>query len=105
MTKKLYISLIFSNLMMYKALSAIIFYMHNFTTNFYRIIDICEEFARNRVNHLSNVPRSGVVPMSSDLEVIALGINGGSLSFCYRHDFHAIRISSIIDLSDRSSMR
>ena len=73
MTRKLHISLIFSNLVMFKALSTII-YMRNFITNFYRILDICKAFAGNRVNNLGNVPRRGVVPKFSDLEVIALGI-------------------------------
>ena len=35
---------------------------------------ICKDFAGNRVNELGNVPRCGVVPKFSDLEVIALGI-------------------------------
>lgn len=74
MTKKLRISLDFSNLVVSKTLSTIISYMRSFITNFHRILDICKEFAGNRVNDLGNVPRIGVVPKFSDLEVIALGI-------------------------------
>ncbi|WP_231725631.1 hypothetical protein [Prevotella sp. DNF00663] len=57
-----------------KLLSTIIISMRNFITNFYRILNICKEFAGNRVNNLGNVSRRGVVPKFSDLEVIALGI-------------------------------
>ena len=45
-------SLIFSNLVIYKALSTIIIYMRNFITNLYRILDICKKFAGNLVNDL-----------------------------------------------------
>lgn len=74
MTKKLHILQIISNLVMTKPLSTIVSYMHNFIANFARILGICKEFAGNRVNNLGNVPRRGVVPKFSDLEVIALGI-------------------------------
>lgn len=74
MTKKLHILQIISNIVMTKPLSTIVRYMHNFIANFARILGICKEFAGNRVNNLGNVPRRGVVPKFSDLEVIALGI-------------------------------
>ena len=48
--------------------------MRNFIANLVRILGICKDFAGNRVNELGNVPRCGVVPKYSDLEVIALGI-------------------------------
>ena len=72
--KKLHILLIFSNLMVTKPLNTIYLLMRNFITNFVRILGICKDFAGNRVNELGNVPRCGVVPKFSDLEVIALGI-------------------------------
>ncbi len=72
--KKLHTSLIFSNLMVTKPLNTIYLLMRNFITNFVRILGICKDFAGNRVNELGNVPRCGVVPKFSDLEVIALGI-------------------------------
>ena len=72
--KKLHISLIFSNLMVTKPLNTIYLLMRNFIANFVRILGICKDFAGNRVNELGNVPRCGVVPKFSDLEVIALGI-------------------------------
>ena len=72
--KKLHILLIFSNLMVTKPLNTIYLFMRNFIANFVRILGICKDFAGNRVNELGNVPRCGVVPKFSDLEVIALGI-------------------------------
>ena len=55
-------------------LNTIYLLMRNFIANFVRILEICKDFAGNRVNELGNVPRCGVVPKFSDLEVIALGI-------------------------------
>lgn len=70
--KKLHISLIFSKLVVTKPLITIIAHMHNFIVKFGKILGIYKEFAGNRVNELGNVPRRGVVPKFSDLEVIAL---------------------------------
>ena len=70
--EKLYISLIFSKLVVTKPLITIIALMHNFIVKFGKILDIYKKFAGNRVNVLGNVPRRGVVPKFSDLEVIAL---------------------------------
>lgn len=64
--------LIFSKLVVVKPLVAIIALMHNFIVKFGKILDIFKEFAGNRVNNLGNVPRRGVVPRFSDLEVLAL---------------------------------
>ena len=50
MLKKLYISLIFSNLVVSKQLSAIIVDMRNFVTKFGKILEICKKFAGNLVN-------------------------------------------------------
>ena len=69
--EKLYISLIFSKLVVTKPLITIIALMHNFIVKFGKILDIFKEFAGNRVNSLGNVPRRGVVPKFSDLEVMA----------------------------------
>lgn len=55
-------------------LTAISLLMRNFMAKVIRIIGICKDFTANRVNELGNVPRCGVVPKFSDLEVIALGI-------------------------------
>ena len=60
--------------MVLKLLRTIALLMRNFIANLVRILGICKDFAGNRVNELGNVPRCGVVPKYSDLEVIALGI-------------------------------
>lgn len=78
--KKLHISLTFSNLMVPKPLNTISMLMRNFITNFTRILELCKNFAGNRVNALGNVARRGVVPKFSDLEVIALGITAEAFS-------------------------
>lgn len=67
-------SLDFSKLVEIKPLITIYLLMRNFIANFARILGICKDFAGNRVNALGNIPRRGVVPKFSDLEVVALGI-------------------------------
>ena len=78
--KKLHISLIFSNLVVSNQISYDIIAMHNFITNFRKILDICKEFAGNQVNDKGNVPRRGVIPTFSDLEVVALSIAAEAFS-------------------------
>ena len=78
--KKLHISLIFRNLVVSKLLSTIIVDMRNFVTNFRKILEICKQFAGNQVNEKGNVPRRGVVPTFSDLEVVALSITAEAFS-------------------------
>ena len=48
--------------------------MYNFKAKFDKILDICKHFSKDLVNNLGNVPRRGVVPVFSDLEVIALSL-------------------------------
>ena len=55
--------------------------MRNFIANFVRILRICKDFAGNSVNEFGNIPRCGVVPKFSDLEVIALGITAEVFGF------------------------
>ena len=74
MLKKLHISQIISTLAVTKPLSTIVIGMHNFIAKFRKIFEICKKFAGNQVNEKGNVPRRGVVPTFSDLEVIALSI-------------------------------
>lgn len=78
--KKFYISLIFSNLVVIKSLSTIIIAMHNFIVKFRKILEICKQFAGNQVNERGIVPRRGVVPTFSDLEVVALSITAEAFS-------------------------
>lgn len=80
MLKKLHISLIFSNLVVSNQLSGIIVDMRNFVTKFGKILEICKKFAGNQVKEKGNVPRRGVVPTFSDLEVVALSITAEALS-------------------------
>ena len=48
-------SLIFSNLVVFKLLGYKIIVMHNFVTNFGKILEICKQFAGNQVNEKGNV--------------------------------------------------
>ena len=73
MSKKLYILLIFSNLVVSKTLSSN-HRMHNLYTKFVKILEICKQFSENLVNESGNVPRRGLVPKFSDLEVVALSL-------------------------------
>ncbi len=77
----MHISLDFSKLVVTKPLTTTYLLMRNFTANFARILEICKDFAGNRVNAFGNVPRRGVVPKFSDLEVIVLGITAEAFSF------------------------
>ena len=54
--------------------------MQNFVAKFGKILEICKKFAGNLVNEKGNVPRCGVVPTFSDLEVVALFITAEALS-------------------------
>ena len=73
MSKKLYISLIFSNLVVIKKLSSN-HRMHNLYTKFVKILEICKQFSENLVNESGNVPRRCPVPKFSDLDVVALSL-------------------------------
>lgn len=79
--KKLHKLQIIGKLVVTKLLRTIALLMRNFIANFVRILGICKVFAGNRVNELGNVPRCGVVPKFSDLEVIALGITAEAFGF------------------------
>ena len=79
--KKFHNSQIISKLVVNKLLRTIALLMRNFIANFVRILGICKDFAGNRVNELGNVPRCGVVPKFSDLEVIALVITAEAFGF------------------------
>lgn len=72
---------IISKLVTAKQLSTIALLMRNFITNFVRILEICKDFAKNRVNERGNIPRCGVVPKFSDLEVVALSITAEAFAF------------------------
>ena len=61
MSEKLYMSLIFSNLVVIKTLSSN-HRMDNLYTKFVKMLEICKQFSENLVNESGNVPRSGPVP-------------------------------------------
>ena len=48
--------------------------MHDLYTNFVTILYICKLFSKDLVNEQGNIPRPGVVPRFSDLEIISLSI-------------------------------
>ena len=48
--------------------------MHNLYAIFAKFHDICKQFAGNLVNERGNIPRRGVIPRFSDLEVVALSL-------------------------------
>ena len=80
MLKKLCISLIFSNFVVSKKHSYLSLVMHNLYANFVKILEICKDFSKNLVNERGNLPRRGVVPRFSDLEVIALSLTAEHMS-------------------------
>ncbi len=73
MNSKLYMSLIFSNLLVTKTLS-LNRCMYNLYTKFVKILEICKQFSENLVNESGNVSHRGHVPKFSDLEVVALSL-------------------------------
>src|SRR5574344_530519 len=100
MYKKLYILLIISILVVTKLL-IYIQHMHNLYAIFAKFLDICKMFSADLVNEKGNIPRRGVVPKFSDLEVISLslaaesiGIDSESFSFAklneYKDDFSSL---------------
>lgn len=79
--KKLHKSQNISKLVVATPSTTIVLLMRNFIAIFVRILGICKDFAKKRVNEFGNVPRCGVVPKFSDLEVIALGITAEAFGF------------------------
>lgn len=73
MYERLRISLIFSKLEVTKLL-IYIYRMHNLYAIFAKFLNICKQVAGNLVNESGNVPRRGVVPKFSDLEIVALNM-------------------------------
>lgn len=104
--EKLHNSQIISTLVVTKLLSTIALLMRNFIVNFVRILKICKDLAGNRVNGHGNVPRCGVVPKFSDLEVIALGITAEAFGFDSENLlFHRLHNECKEDLTNLISRR
>ena len=53
--------------------------MHNLYARFVKILEICKKIGKDLVNKNGNIPRRGVVPKFSDLEVISLSMTLGNL--------------------------
>lgn len=53
--------------------------MHNLYTIFSKILKICKQFGDNLINEKGNIPRPGVVPKFSDIEVIALNLTSEAM--------------------------
>ena len=101
MNKKLCILLIFSKLVVNKQL-IYNHHMHNLYAIFAKFLNICKQVAGNLVNESGNIPRRGVVPRFSDLEVVALnmasesiGIDSESLLFAKLQEYRN-RIPNLI---------
>lgn len=101
MFKKLCILLIFSKLKVTKLLIDK-YRMHNLYAIFAKLLNICKQIAGNLVNESGNVPRRGVVPKFSDLEVVALnmaseavGIDSESLLFAKLQEYR-VEIPNLI---------
>ena len=77
--KKLHMSLKISNFMIINNTVICFNSMHNLYANFVKILEICKKFSYGLVNDLGNIPRRGVVPRFSDLDVIALSLTAEHL--------------------------
>jgi hypothetical protein len=53
--------------------------MHNLSVIFAKFLDICKQFSSDLVNERGNIPRRGVVPVFSDLEVISLALSAEAI--------------------------
>lgn len=84
MFKKLCILLIFSKLKVTKLLIDQ-YRMHNLYAIFAKLLNICKQIAGNLVNESGNVPRRGVVPKFSDLEVVALNMASEAVGITVSH--------------------
>ena len=60
MSKRLYISLIFRNLVVFKTLSSN-HRMYNLYTKFVKILEICKQLSEKLTNESGNVPQRGSV--------------------------------------------
>ena len=74
MKKKLCILQIFSNFVIEIKKQLHQSDMDNFFAKFGKILDVCKRFSKDLAGGHGNMPRRGVVPKFSDLEVIALAL-------------------------------
>ncbi len=73
MYNKLCILLIFNKL---KVIIRLInkYHMHNLYAIFAKFLNICKQITGNLVNESGNVPRRGVVPIFSNIEIVAVNM-------------------------------
>ncbi len=50
------------------------YHMHNLYAIFAKFLNICKQITGNLVNESGNVPRRGVVPIFSNIEVVAVNM-------------------------------
>lgn len=92
--KKLHISLIFSNLVVFKILNTN-HRMRNFISNFAKIYDICKDFAKDLTDSHGNILRPGPKPIFSDIEVVALSLTAEAMGYdSENHLFNSLGNSS-----------
>ncbi|MFV0537331.1 MAG: IS982 family transposase, partial [Dysgonomonas sp.] len=53
--------------------------MHNFHAIFAKFLDICKNFSYDLVNEQGNIPRRGVIPSFSDIEVVSLALSAETI--------------------------
>ena len=54
--------------------------MHNIKTNFAKIVEVLKDILSNKINEKGNFKRRGVIPIFSDIEVMALSFTAECLS-------------------------
>lgn len=85
--------------------------MRNLTAKLVEILDICKKFSKNLVDERGNMPRRGVVPRFSDLEVIALSLYREIFSIDSESNFfsllerHKDELSNLISRSQYNDRR
>lgn len=89
MFRKLCILLMFSELKVTKLL-IYNYLMHSLCAIFAKLLDICKQMASNLVKEQRNIPRAGVVPIFSDLEVIALNMTSDAIGIDSESYFFAL---------------
>ena len=66
--------------------------MHNLYARFVKILEICKKIGKDLVNIVDNIPRRGIVPKFSDLEVLSLSITSESLGIaCETYSFSILK--------------
>ncbi|MBR8709947.1 hypothetical protein IX321_002778 [Bacteroides pyogenes] len=53
--------------------------MHNLYTILAKFLNICKQISGNLVNEHGNIPRLGVIPKFSDVEIIALNMTSEAI--------------------------